>query len=68
MRKMVSESGSLFVKSKYSADEKLINFFNAENNRDWKLYESFLSRDIELISYDPPSEKPWLEGRRMSRL
>jgi ketosteroid isomerase-like protein len=38
-------------------EEKLINFFNAENNRDWKLYESFLSQDVEWISYGPPKRK-----------
>ena len=38
-------------------EEKLINFFNAENNLDWKLYESFLSQDVEWISYGPPKRK-----------
>ena len=38
-------------------EEKLINFFNAENNRDWKLYESFPSQDVEWISYGPPKRK-----------
>lgn len=53
---------------KNELEEKLINFFNAENNRDWKLYELFLSRDVEWISYGPPqSEKLWLEGKSMSR-
>ena len=37
--------------------EKLTNFFNAENDRDWKLYESFLSEDVEWISYGPPKRK-----------
>ncbi len=38
-------------------DEKLISFFNAENNRDRKLYESFLSQDVEWILYGPPKRK-----------
>ena len=42
---------------KNELEEKLINFFNAENNRDWKLYESFLSQDVEWISYGPPKRK-----------
>jgi ketosteroid isomerase-like protein len=35
----------------------LVNFFDAENNRDWKLYETFLSPDVEWISYGPPKRK-----------
>jgi hypothetical protein len=42
---------------KNELEEKLINFFNAENNRDWKLYESFLSSDVEWISYGRPKRK-----------
>ena len=42
---------------KNELEEKLTNFFNAENDRDWKLYESFLSEDIEWISYGPPKRK-----------
>ena len=36
---------------KNELEEKLIKFFNAENNRNWKLYEMFLSQDVEWISY-----------------
>ena len=42
---------------KKELEEKLTNFFNAENDRDWKLYESFLSEDVEWISYGPPKRK-----------
>ncbi len=42
---------------KNELEEKLTNFFNAENDRDWKLYESFLSEDVEWISYGPPKRK-----------
>ena len=42
---------------KNELEEKLIEFFNAENDRDWKLYESFLSEDVEWISYGPPKRK-----------
>ena len=42
---------------KNELEEKLTNFFNAENDRDWKLYESFLSEDVEWISYGPPNRK-----------
>lgn len=42
---------------KNELEEKLIKFFNAENDRDWKLYESFLSEDVEWISYGPPKRK-----------
>ncbi len=42
---------------KNELEEKLIKFFNAENDRDWKLYESFLSEDVERISYGPPKRK-----------
>ena len=37
--------------------EKLINFFNAENNRGWKLYELLLSQDVEWISCGPPKRQ-----------
>lgn len=43
-------------------EEKLISFFNAENNRDRKLYESFLSQDVEWILYGPPKRKV-LDGK-----
>ena len=42
---------------KNELEEKLIKFFNAENDRGWKLYESFLSEDVEWISYGPPKRK-----------
>lgn len=42
---------------KNELEEKLTNFFNAENDRDWKLYESFLSEDVQWISYGPPKER-----------
>ena len=42
---------------KNELEEKLTDFFNAENDRDWKLYESFLSEDVEWISYGPPKRK-----------
>lgn len=42
---------------KNELEDKLINFSNAENNRDWELYESFLSRDVEWISYGPTKRK-----------
>ena len=42
---------------KNELEEKLTNFFNAENARDWKLYESFLSEDVQWISYGPPKRK-----------
>ena len=42
---------------KNELEEKLTNFFNAENDRNWKLYESFLSEDVEWISYGPPKRK-----------
>ncbi|WMT45519.1 MAG: nuclear transport factor 2 family protein [Cuniculiplasma divulgatum] len=42
---------------KNELEEKLTNFFNAENDRDWKLYESFLSEDVQWISYGPPKRK-----------
>jgi len=32
---------------KIELEEKLIKFFNAENNQNWKLYEMFLSQDVE---------------------
>lgn len=35
----------------------LVNFFDAENNRDWKLYETFLSPDVEWILYGSPKRK-----------
>ncbi len=38
-------------------EDILVNFFYAENNRDWKLYETFLSPDVEWISYGPPKRK-----------
>ena len=38
-------------------EEKLISFFRAENNRDWKVYESYLSPDAEWVSYGPPRRK-----------
>ncbi len=47
---------------KNELEEILVKFFNAENNRDWKLYETFLSQDVECISYDPPRRK-YLVGR-----
>ena len=42
---------------KNELEEILFKLFNAENNRDWKLYETFLSQDIEWISYGPPRRK-----------
>ena len=42
---------------KNELEEILVKLFNAENNRNWKLYETFLSQDIEWISYDPPRRK-----------
>ena len=42
---------------KNELEDKLLNFFQAENNRDWKLYETFLSPDVEWISYGPPKRK-----------
>ncbi|MHB8361460.1 MAG: nuclear transport factor 2 family protein [Thermoplasmataceae archaeon] len=42
---------------KNELEDILINFFYAENNRDWKLYETFLSPDVEWISYGPPKRK-----------
>lgn len=42
---------------KYELEDILVNFFFAENNRDWKLYETFLSPDVEWISYGPPKRK-----------
>ena len=42
---------------KNELEDKLLNFFYAENNRDWKLYETFLSPDVEWISYGPPKRK-----------
>ena len=48
---------------KNELEEKLIKFFNAENDRDWKLYESFLSEDVEWISYGPPKQKV-VSGRK----
>ncbi len=39
---------------KNKLEEILIEFFNAENNRDWKLYETFLSPEVEWVSYGPP--------------
>ena len=42
---------------KNELEEKLIKFFNAENNRNWKLYETFLSQDVEWISYGLPRRK-----------
>ncbi|WP_298279203.1 hypothetical protein [Ferroplasma sp.] len=49
---------------KNELEEKLTNFFNAENDRDWKLYESFLSEDVEWISYGPPKRKV-VSGKRI---
>ena len=48
---------------KNELEEKLTNFFNAENDRNWKLYESFLSEDVEWISYGPPKQKV-VSGRK----
>ena len=42
---------------KNELEEKLIKFFNAENNRNWKVYEMFLSQDVEWISYGLPRRK-----------
>ena len=39
---------------KNKLEEILTEFFNAENNRDWKLYETFLSPEVEWVSYGPP--------------
>ena len=36
---------------KNELEEILFKLFNAENNRDWKLYETFLSQDVKWISY-----------------
>jgi hypothetical protein len=30
-------------------EEKLISFFRAENNRNWKVYEPYLSADVEWV-------------------
>ena len=38
-----------------------VKLFNAENNRDWKLYETFLSQDVKWISYGPPRRKTAVE-------
>ncbi len=42
---------------KNELEEKLIKFFDAENNRDWNLYETLLSQNVEWISYGPPKRK-----------
>ncbi len=42
---------------KNELEEKLINFFNAENNRDWDMYETFLSPEVEWTFYGPPKRK-----------
>ncbi len=42
---------------KNELEKTLVEFFNAENNRDWDLYETFLSQDVEWISYGPPRRK-----------
>lgn len=42
---------------KNELEERLINFFEAENNREWERYGSFLSQDVEWISYGPPKRK-----------
>lgn len=42
---------------KNELEVKLMNFFNAENNRDWKLYGSFISQDVEWVSYSLPKRK-----------
>ncbi|MHB1506979.1 MAG: nuclear transport factor 2 family protein [Cuniculiplasma sp.] len=42
---------------KNKIEEILLKFFDAENNRDWKLYETFLSLDVEWTSYGPPGRK-----------
>ena len=39
---------------KNELEEIRVKLFNAENNRDWKLYEALLSQDIEWISFGPP--------------
>ena len=42
---------------KIELEEKLIKFFNVENNRNLKLYETFLSQDAEWISDGLPRRK-----------
>ncbi len=42
---------------KNELEEIRVKLFNAENNRDWKLYEALLSQDIEWISFGPPPRR-----------
>ena len=46
---------------KNELEEIRVKLFNAEDNRDWKLYEALLSQDIEWISYGPPRRKTAVE-------
>lgn len=54
---MMVWSEAVNMMPKNELEEILVKFFNAENNRDWKLYETFLSQDVEWISYGPPRRK-----------
>ena len=38
----------------FTIKNRLVKFFEAENRRDWKTYEGFLSPDVEWICYDRP--------------
>ena len=42
---------------KNELEERLVKFFETENSREWKLYESFLSPKVEWILYGPPKRK-----------
>ena len=40
-----------------SVRETLLALFEAENNREWKTYERYLSTDVEWVSFEPPKKK-----------
>ena len=42
---------------KNELEDILVNFFYAENNRNWKVYETFISPDVEWILYGSPKRK-----------
>ncbi len=44
-------------KRRGSVRETLLAFFEAENNRDWKTYERYLSTHVEWVSFEPPKKK-----------
>ena len=53
--KVQGETVNIMPKNEF--EEILVKFFNADNNPDWKLYETFLSPDVEWISYCPPMKE-----------